>query len=125
VNGYRAIGWQVDDAVLKALASVESAAHIDVVSAAIRAMYLPWLEDSARYLQALFTDSAYPWNSTSKAQQPQFSEGDCVLFVDGLRFDLAKRLCSSLHGKGYTITEQPLWAAIPSERQHKAAVTRV
>lgn len=126
VNGYRAFGWQVDDAVLKALASVESAAHIDVVSAAIRAMYLPWLEDSARYLQALFTDSAYPWNSTSKAQQPQFSEGDCVLFVDGLRFDLAKRLCSSLHGKGYTITEQPLWAAIPSvTATGKAAVTPV
>jgi hypothetical protein len=41
-------------------------------------------------------------------------ECDCILFVDGLRYDAAKRLVDMLEKIGCTITENQRWAALPS-----------
>lgn len=52
--------------------------------------------------------------------------GECVLFVDGLRFDVARRLSDRLSSKGLTVEEAPTWAAIPSvTATGKPAVTPV
>lgn len=56
---YATQGWRADDAVLSALASVDKAPDVEAVTAAIRATYLPWLEESARYLQRLVDGSSY------------------------------------------------------------------
>ena len=48
---YQTVGWKVDDAVLKALSLIEKQDDLAAVTAVIRALYLPWLEESARYLQ--------------------------------------------------------------------------
>lgn len=124
--GYSTNGWRADDAVLRALAQVERSGDLDVVITVIRAVYLPWLENSARYLQKLIEAVSYPGETCRTAQSAQFAEGDCVLFVDGLRFDAGKRLHSSLIGCGLTVTEEPTWAALPSvTATGKAAVTPV
>lgn len=124
--GYCSYGWQADDSVLRALAQVENSADIDAVTTAIRALYLPWAEDSARYLQQLVDNASYPGGTCETAKAVAFTSGDCVFFVDGLRFDAGKRLRRALEAVGLTVSEEPFWAALPSvTATGKAAVTPV
>ncbi len=46
-HSYQLTGWQVDQAALRALACVHTLADLDAVGGALRAMYLPWLEQAA------------------------------------------------------------------------------
>ena len=49
-----------------------------------------------------------------------------MFFVDGLRFDAARRLANMLASNGFEVTERPVWAALPSvTATGKAAVTPV
>jgi len=124
--GYRSHGWRVDDGVIRALAQVDSSSDFEAVSTAIRSVYLPWVEESARYLQKLVDGASYPGGTCLTAKATPFSPGDCVLFVDGLRFDAGKRLVGSLEACGLEISEEPAWAALPSvTATGKAAVTPV
>ena len=124
--GYRSHGWRVDDGVIRALGQVESSADFDAVTTAIRSVYLPWVEESARYLQKLVDGASYPGGTCLTAKAAPFSHGDCVLFVDGLRFDTGKRLVGSLEACGFEISEEPTWTALPSvTATGKAAVTPV
>ncbi|MHB8368641.1 MAG: BREX-1 system phosphatase PglZ type B [Leptospirales bacterium] len=118
-------GWRADDAVLKALFEVE-AKDLEPVSVAIRSVYLPWAEESARYLQKLVLTSEYPGGSLKSVKAVARKEGECVLFVDGLRFDTAKRLAASLTQKGCDVSETPMWVPLPSvTATGKAAVSPV
>ena len=112
--GYAAQGWLADDAVLSALACAEKPADVDAVTAAIRAIYLPWLEESARYLQKLVDGSNYPGGTITSAKAFAASKGECVLFVDGLRFDAARRLSAVLETRGCQVAEAMSWTALPS-----------
>lgn len=112
--GYAAQGWRADDAVLSALACVDKAADVDAVTAAVRAIYLPWLEESARYLQKLVDGSRYPGGTIASTKAFAATQGECVLFVDGLRFDTARRLSARLEARGCEVTERTRWTALPS-----------
>ena len=123
---YEAVGWKVDDAVLKALALIEQPVDFDAVTAVIRALYLPWLEESARYLQKQVELSDYPGGTIANAQKITYPEGQCLLFVDGLRYDTAKRLCERLESRGLDVAENATWSALPSvTATGKAAVSPV
>lgn len=118
--GYQATGWRADDAVLRALECVEHQ-DVDAVAAVIRAIYLPWAEDAARHLQQVADQSGYPELVMSSSPQ-----GEVVLFVDGLRFDVARRLAILLAAKKCVIEEQSYWAALPTvTATGKPAVTAV
>jgi hypothetical protein len=124
--GYSTQGWRADDAVLSALACVDKAADVDAVTAAVRAVYLPWLEESARYLQKLVDGSNYPGGTIASAKAFAASKGECVLFVDGLRFDAARRLSANLKKRGCQVAETINWTALPSvTATGKAAVSPV
>jgi len=126
VSGYRSFGWKVDDAVTRALAHVDNAACLEPVSTAIRSMYLPWAEESARHLQKVVDETSYPGGNCLSEKSFTSDEGDCVLFVDGLRFDAAKRLIALLARSGCEISEEVKWAALPSlTSTGKPAVTPV
>ena len=126
VEGYISQGWRADDGVLRALAQVERHPDIEAVVTAIRSGYLPWMEESARHLQNLVDGAPYPGGNHLTARTVQFSSGDCVLFVDGLRFDIGKRLVEFLETGGFEISEEPTWAALPSvTATGKPAVTPV
>jgi hypothetical protein len=106
-SGYQHQGWKVDDCVMRALAHVESTDSLEAVATAIRSIYLPWAEASALHLQEIWAQINY--------EKPQIIEQeDCVLFVDGLRFDSAKRLADMLETIGLSIEEKLRWAALPS-----------
>lgn len=124
--GYTNAGWRADDAVMKALACVESEEDLEVVKNVIQSVYTPWAEESARHLQKIVEKSGYPGGSASNCKMPHYKDGECVLFVDGLRFDTAKRLVEMLTSQGYKVDEKTAWAALPSiTATGKPAVTPV
>ncbi len=112
--GFQQTGWQVDNAVMQALACVHLKADVTAVSAAIRAVYLPWLQASARHLQTTLDNKPYPGGHCDTAPPFEAQPSDCVLFVDGLRFDTGKRLATLLQTAGMEVAEEPVWAALPS-----------
>lgn len=114
VAGYLGKGWLADNAVIRALALVDSAQDVEAVTTAIRTVYLPWLEDSARHLQKIVEAESYPGATVTTALSAVSNEGECVLFVDGLRFDAAKRLLGLLGSSGYEVAETVVWTALPS-----------
>jgi hypothetical protein len=79
-----------------------------------------WIEDSARHLQNIVTGTC------QTVKIPAYQDGDCILFVDGLRFDTAKRLIQKLKDSNLELTEESAWAALPSvTATGKAAVSPV
>jgi hypothetical protein len=122
---YQIEAWRTDDAVLRALEMVETSQEVSAVKSAIQALYVPWLQDSARELQQLVSESDYPMQSKWKPDSKDHA-GECILFVDGLRFDMAKRLVTKLTQSGYEVAEEPKWSALPSVTSTaKPAVTPV
>lgn len=112
--GYSNSGWRADSALVSALACVKKQEDIQAVKIAIRNTYLPWAEESARYLQKAVDESGYPGGTASTQKAPSYGEGECILFVDGLRYDAAKRLAELLADKGCQIEERITWAALPT-----------
>jgi hypothetical protein len=109
---YQQTGWQVDQAALHALASVHAKADLDAVSAALRAMYLPWMEEAARRLQdaAKSTGGLAPLPTDSGSSA---AAGTCTVFVDGLRYDVAVQLQQRLLDLGKA-TLSARWTSLPS-----------
>jgi len=125
-GAYCSSGWGADDAVLRALACVTDAGDFDAVTAAIRAVYLPWAEDAARYLQKIVNENGYPGSPVSNGTSVAERSGECILFVDGLRMDVARRLAERLGMRGLAVEKTPVWVAIPSvTATGKPAVTPV
>jgi hypothetical protein len=125
-TGYVNHGWRADDAVLSALACVDKPSELDAVTAAVRATYLPWLEESARYLQKVADGTSYPGGTITSIKPYAAKKGECVLFVDGLRFDAARRLTMLLEARGCMVDAAPNWTALPSvTATGKAAVAPV
>ena len=112
--GYGSNGWKADAAVIRALSLVEKPADLEAISTAICSVYKPWAEESARHLQKVVDGGSYPGGTITSSQLMSHQEDECILFVDGLRFDTAKRLVDMLEKNGCTITENQRWAALPS-----------
>ena len=108
---YQKTGWQVDQAALHALGSVHAKGDVDAVSAALRAMYLPWLEEAARRLQDAVKAAGGLVPLESSVETP--SAGTCFVFVDGLRYDVAVRLQQRLSALGATKLSAG-WTSLPS-----------
>lgn len=123
---YRSCGWMADDAVLRALACVNKPEDLEAVSAAIRAVYLPWIEESAQHLQKEVDANGYPGGTIKDRKAIEREPGVCYFFVDGLRLDVARRLAKQLHVRNCTVEETPVWSAVPSvTATGKPAVTPI
>lgn len=110
VATYNSEGYAVDLAVLDALSRVKKEPDLAAVGAAIKALYVPWLDQTARNLQLLLTaQSAYPEVAAQTARA-----GECILFVDGLRLDVAKRLAELLAGRDWRMSADIGFAALPT-----------
>ena len=109
---YQQSGWQVDQAALRALGCAHAKSGAEPVGAALRAVYLPWLEESAKRLQDAVKDTGgltvLPTQDTE-----HLPEGTCTVFVDGLRYDVAKLLEQRLSSQGKTRLEAQ-WTSMPS-----------
>ncbi|ADC71645.1 PglZ domain protein [Thioalkalivibrio sp. K90mix] len=123
---YASQGWRADDAVMRALEHASSNPDYEAITAAVRAVYLPWSEDAARYLQKIVSQVTPPGGTREDDPPPYICKDQCVLFVDGLRFDTGKRLTERLESAGFEVEEDPTWTALPSvTATGKAAVSPV
>lgn len=111
---YSSSGWRADDAMVRALACVGKNEDVDVVTSAIRSIYTVWAEEAALYLQKAVEKDGYPGGSISTKETKNYSDRECVLFVDGLRFDAARRLQHLLLAEGCRVEEQIYWAPLPT-----------
>jgi hypothetical protein len=111
---YAERGYLADDAVLRALAEVKSAEDCEAVSAAIRALYLPWVQDAAEHFQKLVSATPLPAKSNGGDAVVAAEQGTCILFVDGLRYDLGWRLVALAEDRKLRVAAGRRWAAVPT-----------
>lgn len=108
-ESYQQAGWQVDQAAMNALAMVHAKLDLDAVGGALRAMYLPWLEESARRLQ----EAVKVTGGLSSITSDSITSGTCTVFVDGLRYDVAVQLQERLSAFG-DAQLSACWTSLPS-----------
>jgi hypothetical protein len=111
---YKTSGWQADWAALKSIQSVTKGTQLEAVQIALASIYLPWIEEAARQLQQLVTQNGYPKPKLENCAPPEAAFGTLMLFVDGLRFDLAEQLIERLNTAMLTTDCEHVWAALPS-----------
>lgn len=109
---YHERGWLVDSSALRALAETHEDKDYQAISAALRAVYLPWLDRCARHVQS--RSAEYPNPGLSATRSLESEPGTVFLFVDGLRYDVARRLAVAIENLGFTVSEAQEWAALPS-----------
>ncbi|MDQ0863778.1 BREX-1 system phosphatase PglZ type B [Arthrobacter globiformis] len=102
-------GWQVDAAAVAALASVTDQYSRGAVGDALRAIYLPWLDEVARKFQHAVTQ-----HGQLADVGLDLEKGDCVVFVDGLRYDVAESVRRALAERGANADIRTRFAAFPT-----------
>ena len=110
VADYISDGWHCDRVALEALASVTAPADVDLVGKVLRALYQPWLDQSARRFQELVagTDAARLTTGVSAEKDT------CVLFADGLRFDVGGLVAAHLESRGLRVRLSHRIAPLPT-----------
>ncbi|MBD8606022.1 BREX-1 system phosphatase PglZ type B [Aeromicrobium sp. CFBP 8757] len=103
---YATEGYKVDDLALRAIAAATSAADRDAVCKALKLVYDPWMEDTARTFQSA---AVAGYKGETGLDVPA---GTCVVFVDALRFDLGQRLAKRL--ASLEVSVSPRLAAFPT-----------
>ena len=119
--------WKIDAAALDSMAAAKSFADAQAVSAALHAVYRPWLESAARRLQALAEAEPFSGSDSDAGEMPvcprdtplprddaRAEPGTVILFADGLRFDVSQRLVERLREEGCAVAVSARWAALPT-----------
>ena len=111
VDAYVNGGWLTDDAVLRSLAATVTKADREAVAGAARTLYEGWLDAGARRFQEAVGESAAGY-----VVEPlvDWDAGTCLIFVDGLRFDVGKRVEAELLRLGQQVAIRPHLAALPT-----------
>ena len=108
-------GWRVDGAALGTMATIAACGAPEqhgAVLGSLRAVYLPWLDVTARHLQKLIHDHGQSIAKRTKPIEP--AAGRLVVFADGLRMDVAQQLATQLAGAGIESTPDWEWSTIPA-----------
>lgn len=107
---YAESGWRVDAAARAAMTIAQHHELEKPIYGVLESIYRRWLEKQAEGFQALIRKDGYPeWHL------PEVVDGTVVLFVDGLRLDLARELELLLHkDNGLAIGLEPGFTSIPS-----------
>lgn len=110
-EAYATTGWRADDAALLAVAAVEATPDRQAVEGTVASLYRPWADACARRFQ----ESAVAHGTAEFGRESALpSAGECVLFTDGLRFDLGARLERHLRERGVEAELSWQLAALPS-----------
>lgn len=126
-EAYRQDAWQCDAAVLNALAAGHNSGDCEAIESALGTIYTPWLSACADHFQTLVSQSGYPEKDASYPAIEHYApRGECVFFVDGLRYDTAKMLESYLLQNKLKLNIDHQWTALPTvTATAKASVTPV
>lgn len=109
-DAYVSEGAGIDWAAMSALAAAPREVDRVAVTAALRAVYLPWLEESAIALQELVRTGKVRF-AVPSAMEPTATT---ILFVDGFRMDLARELVDLLEKEGLTVKLGWAWSGFPT-----------
>ncbi len=105
-------GWRCDRAALDALTIAKATSEGQLVAKVVRALYEPWLDKSARQFQSLvekvFSEGGKLTVGVSK------EPGTCILFVDGIRFDIGCMIQERLEGRGFRVQMGHRFAPLPT-----------
>ena len=115
-RAYATEGWKADLAALQALGEVDEDRDVKAIASALEAVYRPWLEAGAIALQ----DSIGPEANSGSYEAsgvPKPSASEVIMFVDGLRLDIAHLLADQLEGAGAKVTMDIGLAALPTVTQ--------
>ncbi|MFN6192308.1 MAG: BREX-1 system phosphatase PglZ type B, partial [Planctomycetota bacterium] len=114
--------WRADAAAWQALA-VTPVQHEEVVRQVVQALLAPWAADSAQAFQAAVARMP---TLARRDDVVEAKEGGCLMFVDGLRYDLGCLLDVRMAGRGCRTEMRRRWAALPTvTATGKPAVTPV
>ncbi|MEY4689142.1 MAG: hypothetical protein RIR76_3165 [Verrucomicrobiota bacterium] len=102
-------GWKADDAARRVRSDLRRQKDEAALHGAIRSVYAPWLEDLNRQFQALVGKHGYESPGGEKA-----AEGECLLFVDGLRYDVGLELVQRLTKVSLKVAVSHRLAALPT-----------
>ena len=109
---YAAQGWRCDRAAMEALSRLKQGSENALVTKVVRALYEPWLDRSARQFQELMSATGV---EPGKLTEAVTAENDaCVLFADGLRFDVGAVLQERLEARGFRVRLSHRIAPIPT-----------
>ena len=103
-------GWRTDAAARSAMAIAQQSELEQPIYAVLEALYRRWLEKQSESFQSLVKRDGYPqWCL------PEIADGTVVVFVDGLRLDLARELEADLAADGgLDLGLEPGFTSIPS-----------
>jgi hypothetical protein len=105
---YAETGWTTDAALMHALAAVDAAEDVGAVEIAARALYFEWVDAAARGLQDAFQNEV-----PTPADEADAPTGTCVMFVDGLRLDVAHQVVEAVGDRASGAVEWR-FAAVPT-----------
>ena len=111
VKNYTEDGWHCDSAAMTALASPGSSLEMATITRVVRVLYEPWLDRSARAFQAAFAKERAAALTIGEVA----AEKDvCLVFVDGLRYDLAQQMRASLESRGLKLQIRARLTTVPT-----------
>lgn len=98
---YAADGWRCDRAAIDSMNHAKSPSENALIAKVVRALYAPWLDKSARKFQELATqnEAEYRRLVSGVNAEPE----TCIVFADGLRFDVAGVLHERLEQRGLRV----------------------
>lgn len=112
VGAYTSGGWQADAAMLDALAAVHTSADQEAVNTTVAHLYQPWLRDAAELFQRRVGESPLPGRETPRLAA--VTSGTCVLFVDGLRYDVGQKFLALVAGRVGQLEISHHFVALPA-----------
>lgn len=109
---YAAGAWRCDRAAIDSLMLPKAAADLALVTKVVDALYAPWLDKSARHFQELVFKNEADYRKAVGGVQAEAET--CVLFADGLRFDIGAMLHERLEARGYRAKLTHRLAPVPT-----------
>ncbi|HDM75049.1 MAG TPA: BREX-1 system phosphatase PglZ type B [Deltaproteobacteria bacterium] len=110
---YRDSSYRADLSAMLALASIKSTEDSKAMEAALRSIYLPWLDDAAWHFQKLVTGKPLP-SGNDELPGIIAEAGECLLFADSLRFDISRHLTALAEEQQLKVSSNWRWAALPT-----------
>ena len=122
-RSYVESGWQADRAAWQAVGMAMSSDKV-LVQQVVQRLLEPWIDQSARAFQTALQGAPLP--DRKNAEKVTVSAGQCLLFSDGLRYDLGEKLRERLEACGCRADIKHRWAALPTvTATAKPAITPV
>lgn len=110
-NAYVDKGWKVDAAFIRVVC-LTSEHDLPTFRRLATALYHEWADASAREFQKAVLRNGLTNSATSPSIE--VGQGGCIIFADGLRYDVGQGLAESLKNRGHNVTVDSRWAALPT-----------